>query len=332
MKVLVTGAAGFIGSHLVEALRGREVKPTVIALDRKARPSWLDVDEYVEADLTHRAEYRLRGIDTVFHLAARPGTPQSWDRFDLYLHDNVYATEQLIAAMIQDGCRRLIYVSSSSVYGKMATRAEDSILMPCSPYGVTKMAAEHFCRALCDVAGIDLTIIRPFSVYGPRQRSDMFFHIAIEAMLAGKPVYVTGSGTQSRSFTYVSDVVDALVTILEKPHQSHGQTFNVGRETTVPLMWSIDMLGKLVGVKPDVRFLPARRGDQDITWADTGHIEGALGWSAKIMLEDGLARQVAWHREEHSAPDEVMSYDGIGMAGYRRREGETWPITAQPLN
>ena len=307
MKCVVTGAAGFIGSHLCESLlaAGHEVVgldafipyyPRALKernlLGLKAHPH----GRFLELDLRRDdLSVALSGADVVFHLAAMPGLRQSWLDFDLYTSCNVQATHRLLEAVRQHapGLRRFLYGSTSSVYGRFASGDESLPLAPISPYGVTKLAAEHLCRAYADAHGLPLVVLRYFSVYGPRQRPEMGYYRFIAAMLRNEELVVNGDGQQSRSNTYVADCVEATIAAIAAPV---GEIYNVGggEEATV---WAIlERLERLAGRPPRIRREPARTGDQRHTSADTRKLRSHLGWQPRTSLDEGLARQWEWQR------------------------------------
>ncbi|GAA4604675.1 nucleoside-diphosphate-sugar epimerase [Actinoplanes octamycinicus] len=295
MRVVVTGAAGFIGSHLAEALvaAGHDV---------------LAVDVTGGGAVQHRAELALAGMtvtecdlaaddlapladsDVILHLAGRPGVrdsggPRTW-------RDNVTATERLVEACAGRGTR-IVLASSSSVYGSAERPCdEDEVTAPLSPYATSKLAAEQVVRR----GSCDGVVLRYFSVYGPRQRPDMAFHRFIEAGLAGVPAPLFGDGGQSRSFTYVGDVVAATVRAAETPLPS-GTVLNIGNPATVTVGDALERIGRLLGTMPPTVVKDEAPGDVARTWAGTGRAARLLGWTASTGLDDGLARQIAWHRE-----------------------------------
>ncbi len=307
MRCLVTGAAGFIGSHLCERLlrEGHEV----VGLDALI-PYYAPVlkEENLAAARGHRAftwhrldlrrdplDAALEGVEVVFHLAAMPGLPRSWTDFDLYESCNVTATQRLLEAVRRrPGLRRFVHASTSSVYGRFATGDESLPPRPISPYGVTKLAAENLCRAYAEEHGLALTVLRYFSVYGPRQRPDMGYHRFIHALLTGEEVVVCGDGQQVRGNTYVLDCVEATVGALEA---APGEVYNVGGGEAVTVWEVLRKLEEITGRRAQVRQGPARAGDQRYTCADTGKLQRHLGWAPRMPLDEGLARQVAWHRE-----------------------------------
>jgi nucleoside-diphosphate-sugar epimerase len=308
MKCLVSGAAGFIGSHLCERLLG--AGHTVVGLDafipyypRPVKEANLTAARaqghftFHELDLRQgRLEPVLDGVEVVFHLAAMAGLTRSWTEFDLYQSCNLTATQRLLEAARQvPSLRRFLYASTSSVYGRFSSGDESLPTRPISPYGVTKLAAENLCRAYAEEQGLPLVILRYFSVYGPRQRPDMGYHLFIRALLDGKPLVVYGDGQQVRGNTYVGDSVEATVRAAEA---LPGEVYNVGGGEAVSVWEVLHKLETITGQKAVVRREPARPGDQRSTFADTGKLRRHLGWQPVVGLDDGLARQVAWQRGE----------------------------------
>jgi nucleoside-diphosphate-sugar epimerase len=307
MKCLVTGAAGFIGSHLCERLLQdghrvvgldcfipyypRTVKDANLAEARR-RPAFTFLSLDLRSD---PLEDILSGVDTVFHLAAMPGLAHSWIDFDLYQSCNVVATQRLLEAVRRTGgLRRFIYVSTSSVYGRFGSGDESLPTRPISPYGATKLAAEHLCRAYAEEQGLPVVVLRYFSVYGPRQRPDMGYARFIQALLGGQPVVVYGDGQQVRGNTYISDCVGATVAALEAPVH---EIYNVGGGETASVWDILRRMEKEIGCAARVERQPARPGDQRYTLADTTRIQRHLGWQPRVGLDEGLARQVVWQRD-----------------------------------
>jgi nucleoside-diphosphate-sugar epimerase len=306
MKCLVTGAAGFLGSHLCELLL--RAKHTVVGLDAFI-PYYPRIVK--EANLTgfrtHPAFYfhpldlrcdpldeALSGVEAIFHLAAMPGLTRSWTDFDLYESCNLVGTQRLLeAARTLPNLRRFIYASTSSVYGRYGSGDETLPTRPISPYGVTKLAAENLCRAHADECGLPLVVLRYFSVYGPGQRPDMGYHRFIEALLTGQPIVVHGDGLQSRGNTYIADCVAATMAALAAPL---GEVYNVGGGETANVWEILGKLERLIGRRAQVRRETARPGDQRITVADTGKIARHLGWHPQVGLDEGLAKQVEWQK------------------------------------
>lgn len=309
MRVVVTGAAGFIGSHVVDACSGAGHE--VLAVDAPARSltpglarrTWArvaarpgvvaaDVDLAVdELDAVARA-------DVVLHLAGRPGVRDSWGPGRAVAErDNVTATRRLLAACLAAGRRpKVVVASSSSVYGSAGRRPnrEDDRLRPESPYAVSKVEVERLAGLAAD-AGLRVVVLRYFSVYGPRQRPDMAFHRFVEAALDGRPLPVFGDGHRSRSFTHVRDVVAATLAAAAEELPS-GIAVNVGHPEHVAVRDAIAMLVDALGVQAEIQRETPVAGDAHRTWADTGRARELLGWKPAIGLREGLDDQIAWHR------------------------------------
>ncbi len=306
-QVLVTGAAGFIGSHLCEALlaRGDEVlgvdsftdyypraaKERNLA-ELRGRPGF----RFVEADLTTAdLSSFLSGRTIVYHLAAQAGVRASWGRdFDAYLRCNVDATQKLLEALKGQEGTRLVFASSSSVYGKTQRlpTPEDVVLAPNSPYGATKVTGEHLVALYTENWGVDAVSLRYFTVYGPRQRPDMGFHKFIRAILEERPVDVYGDGSQSRDCTYVADIVDATIRAGETRTKS--RVFNVGGGTRRPLKEILDLLQEYLKKKAKIRFTAKERGDVEHSHADIAKAVEEFGYTPRTPVEEGLSREARW--------------------------------------
>ncbi len=309
MKCVVTGAAGFIGSHLCEHLleHGHEVIGVDAFIPYYPRP--LKERNLQNALLQpafrfHARDLRTDAIDdlvaqaeVVFHLAATPGLTQSWTDFDGYWTCNVLATQRLLETLRRCGGRlhRLVHASTSSVYGLFASGDETLPTRPISPYGVTKLAAENLCRAYAEAYGLPIVTLRYFSVYGPRQRPDMGYYRFVRAMLREEPVVVYGDGQQVRGNTYVGDCVAAtLAAVQAQP----GEIFNVGGGEMASVWDILRRLETLAGRKASIIQQEARPGDQRHTFADTSKLRRYLGWEPCIGLDEGLARQWEWQSDE----------------------------------
>jgi UDP-glucuronate 4-epimerase len=304
MRFVVTGAAGFIGSHLADRLLAEG--HSVVGIDCFSpyyEPEWKrrnvaaafrsDRFRLVERDLL-AVDLRdiLDAADGVFHLAAQPGVRPSWDQFDTYLGNNVLATQRLME-VVRRRPVPVVYASSSSVYGsveRLPIREEDP-LRPISPYGVTKLGGEHIVSLYGRAHGIPVAAVRYFTVYGPRQRPDMAITRFLTAILAGEPIEVLGDGNQSRDFTFVSDAVEATVAAMGRPD---GRAYNVGGGSKATVNEAIAAISALSGLDVAVRRRPQAAGDMQHTWADTRRAREDLGWRPEVALQDGLAAQYAW--------------------------------------
>ncbi|MDL4820387.1 NAD-dependent epimerase/dehydratase family protein [Actinomadura opuntiae] len=311
MRVVVTGAAGFIGSQVTGALSGAGHEVLAVDAPRRsptpvlARRTWDEVAARpgvtaVETDLAVDDLDPVAAADVVIHLAGRPGVRSSWGGGRAAAErDNVLATARLLAACARRPARlrpRVVVASSSSVYGSAPHRPnrEDDPLDPASPYAVSKVEVERLARAAAR-DGLRTVLLRYFSVYGPRQRPDMAFHRFVEAALDGRPLPVFGDGRKSRSFTHVRDVVAATLAaaVEELPP---GVALNVGHSEPVTVRAAIGVLAEVLGVRPEIRREAPVAGDAALTWADTGRARELLGWTARVDLAAGLADQIAWHR------------------------------------
>lgn len=304
MKYLVTGAAGFIGSHLCERLldSGNEVTgidcfvpyyPKPIKERNLSvllnRPGF----RFEQLDLrTDSLERAAEGAEVVYHLAAMPGLEKSWTDFDNYLSCNVTATQRLLEAVRKlPSLKRFVYGSTSSAYGKFASGSETMPAKPVSPYGVTKLAGENLAKAYLETFGTPVVVLRFFSVYGPRQRPDMAYNIFIRALLRGDPITVFGDGEQVRGNTYVLDCVSAIDACAKA---TIGETYNIGGGEAVSIREVLAKLEKISGKKFIVNHREARAGDQKTTLADTSKIRNELNWEPKTPLDAGLKAQFEW--------------------------------------
>ncbi|HUR85619.1 MAG TPA: NAD-dependent epimerase/dehydratase family protein [Solirubrobacteraceae bacterium] len=307
-RTLVTGCAGFIGSHLTESLLtdGVDVIGVDCFNDNYARPAKLrnlerarewDAFDFVPIDLA-RGELAdlVAEVDTVFHLAAEPGVRRSWGtRFETYLRNNLLATQHLLEACKDLPSTRFVYASSSSLYGQAEAfpTYETAVPRPLSPYGVTKLAAEQLCFSFHHNFGLDAVSLRYFSVFGPRQRPDMMFNRLCEAALAGSTVTVFGDGQQTRDFTYVADIVAATRTAATAPAVVGG-AYNIGGGSRVSLMSVIDLLGGLAQRPISIVHAPTQHGDVRDTAAAIELAQRDLAYEPAVTVQDGLARQLEW--------------------------------------
>ena len=297
MRYLVTGAAGFIGSQLLRTLveRGHD------AVGWDAFTDYYDpaLKEENARDLPvarvdiAEDELDLAGLDGVFHLAGQPGVASFGDVFPVYVRQNVLASRRLFEAAAAAGTR-VVFASSSSIYGDAESypTPEDTIPRPLSPYGITKLACEHLAGAYGSEFGLDVVTVRYFTIYGPRQRPDMAFTKMVSCLAGGRPFELFGDGSQSRSFTYVDDAVEATIAAMERG--ASGETFNVGGGTEVSMLDAIETLGRIAGRRLEVVRSPRREGDAARTAADTTRIHAALAWEPSTPFEAGLAAQWRW--------------------------------------
>lgn len=310
MPHLVTGAAGFVGSQLVDALlaAGHDVVGVdafTPYYDRATKEANLDAarqhDRFRLVDVDLRdADLRplLDGVDTVYHQAAQPGVRLSWsDGFATYDSCNVLATQRVLEAALRSGVRRVVYASSSSVYGNAETYPvhETDLPRPHSPYGVTKLAAEHLCGLYAANHGLSTVALRYFTVYGPRQRPDMAFHRLVEAALDQEPFPLYGDGSHVRDFTYVGDVVEANV-LAGRADAPAGTVVNVCAGGSTVLRDVIDAVGEAVGAPVPVERLGEQAGDVQRTGGSNEAAARILGWAPRTSLADGIAAQADWHR------------------------------------
>lgn len=309
---LVTGVAGFVGSHLAERLLrdgyrvvgvdcftdyyAREIKERNLR-GLRGQPGFT----FIEADLGGMdLPALLQGVSYVFHQAAQAGVRASWGAsFAIYTDLNILTTQKLLeAARTAPRLQRFTYASSSSVYGDSAELPlrESSATAPVSPYGVTKLAGEHLARLYASNFGVPTVSLRYFTVYGPRQRPDMAFHKFLRAIYAGEAIPVYGDGEQTRDFTYIADAVEA--NILTMTHGSPGDYLNIGGGSRVTLNECLRVLGEVTDREVRVARQPAQPGDVRHTWADATLAERILGFTPRVSLREGLAAEAAWYRRE----------------------------------
>jgi len=302
VKVLVTGGAGFIGSTLVRALLDRG--DTVTVLDsfeqsydpaiKLANLEGLEIN-LIHGDVRDRAavEEALDGVDAVVHLAALAGVRESLENPGNYASVNVGGTVTLLEALSERDATPMVYASSSSVYGERHTgpfKESDSIGFPASPYAASKRAAELMCHSAHLSWGQPLTVLRFFTVYGPRQRPTMAISKFIRMALADEIIPLFGAGQSRRDYTYVDDAVGALLAALEQP--SSFAVYNVGGGSPVALGDLVEAVGQATGKEIEIEHLPEQPGDVSLTWADPSAIQTGLGWSADVSLVEGLRRTV----------------------------------------
>lgn len=307
MKAPVTGCAGFIGSTLVDRLLADGYE--VFGIDRFSDYYPREIKErylssaighpqftFIEDDILQIEDYTL--VDYVFHLAAQAGVRASWGKsFEVYIRDNIQATQHLLECYKGTDIKKFVYSSSSSVYGDVELpMREDSLPQPVSPYGVTKLAVEHLCYLYWKNYGVPTISLRYFTVYGPRQRPDMGINKFVRAVMNGEAITVYGDGTQTRDFTYIDDVVEA--NNLAAMSNLEGEVFNIGGGNRISVNDLIGAIEEATGRVATVRHVGEQKGDVKDTWADTRKAERLLGWHARIGIVQGLARYIDWIQEE----------------------------------
>lgn len=321
MKILVTGAAGFIGSHLVERLvaLGHEVVGVDNfdpyydpALKRQnlavavAGPRF----HLVEGDVRDRPlleELLADGCDSVVHLAARPGVRRSLEEPGVYVQINVEGTIAVLEAARRRRGAYVVVASSSSVYGlspDIPFREEMSRLLPASPYGASKLAAEQFCRVYHSLYRVPVTCLRFFTVYGPRQRPDMAIARFVRCVSSGTPLPFYGDGSAHRDYTYADDVIDGVVRAIERPRGF--QVYNLGTEDTVSLTELVAAIEREVGRRAVLALQPDQPGDVPVTRASIERAACGLGYAPRVSLAEGLRRYVAWLRAQSGAPEALV--------------------------
>ena len=305
MKALVTGCAGFIGSHLVDKLLEQGYK--VVGMDCFTDYYSRETKEANVSTALKNNNFKLINenimntdnfpeVDYVFHLAAQAGVRASWGKsFEIYTRNNIEATQKLLEFYKGRKIKKFVYASSSSVYGDAELpMRENSLLKPVSPYGVTKLAGENLCYLYWKNYNVPTVSLRYFTVYGPRQRPDMAIHKFVKAILNEEEIAVFGDGTQTRDFTFIDDVVEANV--LAGSSEIKGEVFNVGGGSRVSVNELIKRLEETTVKKARINYIGEQKGDVRDTLADTGKISG-MGWKPKVKIEEGLREFVKWFRE-----------------------------------
>jgi nucleoside-diphosphate-sugar epimerase len=306
VRALVTGAAGFVGSHLVDALVARG--DSVVAVDcltpyysveqKRANARATGV-ELIEADLrVVPIEPLLDGVDVVFHQAGQPGVRLSWSTgFGEYVEQNLLVTQRLLEAIHAAGARPFVFASSSSIYGaqRRYPTTETDLPAPFSPYGVTKLAAEHLCGVFAANWGLPTVALRYFTVFGPRQRPDMSIHRLCESALTGAAFPLFGDGAQIREFTYVSDIVAGNLAAADADI-APGTVVNLAGGAEIVISDLITLVGEIAGVPIAVDARPRQPGDSLRNGGAIDRAHELLGWEPKVSLRDGIVAQLAWHR------------------------------------
>lgn len=310
MKYLVTGVAGFIGSHLAERLiaQGEQVVgidcftdfyPLAIKEGNLRKISGSKNFELLRADLRQlELKPLLQGVDRIFHLAAQAGVRTSWGRdFDHYLENNIKVTQRLLEAMLDFPELKMVFASTSSVYGDTDRypTPENAAKRPFSPYGVTKLACESLCYLYYKNFGTRITLVRFFTVFGARQRPDMAFHKFIRATLCGEPIPIYGDGTQTRDYTYIQDIIDGAMAAMDRG--TVGEAYNLGGGHQTRLMDAVKMIFELCGKSTEIKYLSPQKGDVRETLADTEKARKELGYAPRGSVELGLKEEIDWVRE-----------------------------------
>ena len=316
MNLLVTGGAGFIGSHVCERLlqSGHAVwalddlndfyAPTIKRRNLAEIQSLAKPFTFVQADLCDAPAladlFAKTRFDQIIHLAARAGVRPSLEQPELYQRVNVLGTVNLLEAARRQGVKKITLASSSSVYGvnaKVPFAETDPVFSAISPYAASKLACESLGHVYHHVYGLDVAMLRFFTAYGPRQRPDLAIHKFAALISAGKPIPVFGDGSTARDYTYISDIVDGVLACTTR---SFGyEIFNLGESQTVTLSRLIELLEKSLGKKAVIERLPVQPGDVPITFADISKSRAQLGYAPKVKIEDGIPLFVDWFRKQH---------------------------------
>ena len=307
MKVLVTGGAGFIGSHTLDALRARG--DTTALLDDfndfydpavKRRNAAATDAQIFAADLRDRPAVRAAlqtfQPDAILHLAARAGIRSSIQNPQLYVETNINGTLNLLDEAVALGVKRIVFASSSSVYGdnpKVPFAEADALTAIASPYAVTKLAAENLCRIYTQLHGLAITALRFFTVYGPRQRPDLAISKFVNAIAANRPVDLYGDGSTSRDYTYVTDTAAGILSALDRLTPGY-RVYNLGGDHPVTLATLVETIERVLGKRAVINRLPSQPGDVERTWADLTRARADLGYAPSVTLEEGLRRYHAW--------------------------------------
>ncbi|MBX4200314.1 NAD-dependent epimerase/dehydratase family protein [Candidatus Parcubacteria bacterium] len=310
MKIVVTGAAGAIGSHLAE--RFVELGHTVVGIDalkpyydpniKKINATDLEkigVEMHYIDLTTDEFDSLLKDVDIIFHCAAQPGISATTP-FQTYLDDNIIATHRLLeVAKKVPTLKAFIHASTSSVYGARATEEETAEPKPTSNYGVTKLASEQLAMSYYRESGLPVIVLRFFSVYGPRERPEKLYHKLIKSILEDKPMPLhEGSEHHVRSYTFISDIVDGCVLVTENVDKAVGEIFNLGTDKTMTTKDGIEIIESLLGRKAKFNVMPRRPGDQIETGANISKMRKFFGYNPKVPLQEGLKKQVEWYKEK----------------------------------
>lgn len=336
--VLVTGAAGFIGSHLAQRLLNEndtvlgldaltDYYPRAVKLANLAALTPFPHFTFVEADLRTAdlgALLRKHHVRAVLHQAGQAGVRPSWGKeFVPYVERNILATQAILEACVSlpdpSQIEKFVFASSSSVYGEPEhlPTGEDETPRPISPYGVTKLAAEHLCALYARERGLPVIALRYFSVYGPRQRPDMAIHLFVEALLRGQPIRVYGDGEQTRELTYVDDIVAAnlLALQVDVPRGTRARVYNIGGGSQATLNAILELLGEMAATAPRLEYVARAVGDHRNGAADTTRARAELGYAPRVTLEDGLRRQFDWQRQRMEERQSAREPQHVAPAG-----------------
>lgn len=307
MRVLITGVAGFIGSSIAERCfaDGMEVRGIDMFTDnyspaiKRANIEILKKNEgfeFTEANILEAdIALLMKDVDVVFHQAAIPGVRDSWGKkFEEYINNNIHVTQMLLESAKTAGLKKFVYASSSSVYGDAESfpTSETALPKPMSPYGVTKLSAEHLCLLYHKNYGVPCVALRYFTVYGPRQRQDMAFHKLLRAVKEGSAFPLFGDGSQTRDFTFIKDAVDANLAAASRGVP--GTAYNIGGGSRVSMNQVIDMVRKVTGEEPKIERKEKQMGDVKDTSADISLAQKDMGYNPSVGLEEGLAREWEW--------------------------------------
>lgn len=315
MKALVTGCAGFIGSHLTDRLL--ELEYEVIGIDCFTDYYQRDLKDANIADALNHQNFQLiekdilecsefPKIDHVFHQAAQAGVRASWGRnFEVYTRNNIQATQKLLEYYKGIKIRRFVYASSSSVYGESVDlpMKETSRVQPLSPYGVTKLAAEHLCHLYWVNYRVPTVSLRYFTVYGPRQRPDMGINKFVKAVLNGDEIQVYGDGSQTRDFTFVDDIVQANLLATQGPLENVvGQAFNIGGGNQISVNDLINLIAEIAGKNAQIRNIEKQKGDVTDTRSDVAKAASILGWKAETNINEGIQHYFEYYNQKIKSP------------------------------
>lgn len=311
MRILVTGSAGFIGSHLVEKLLGGGMD--VVGIDCFLNESYdknLKIEnnkftksiypnfEFHFIDLRKdRIPKKLENVTHIIHLAAMPGLVKSWSDTELYIDSNIGVTSKLLEFAVKNSIQKFIYISTSSVYGKNAVGNEESELIPFSPYGVTKLAGENLVKAYSQNFDLKFNILRYFSIFGPRQRPDMAYSIFIDTIYRKKTIKVFGDGEQTRTNTYIDDCVQGTISALSRSQMN--EIYNISGGESVTINNLIKKISKRLNIEPIVTYEQPRLGDQVSTKGDFIKAKEHFGYLPKTGIDEGIDKHIEWYLKKY---------------------------------